>query len=353
MIIYSLSFLIVNESAKKMIIGIIKETSPHETRTCLTPQTAEKLITAGFSVKMEQNVGLKSCFRNSEYVASGVEILTSPEEVLKKCDIWLTVNTPDIKFAKLLKNNSLIIGNLQNDIIKKFLPLLNSRNIKCLALNQIPRLSKAQGFDILSSQNNLSGYQSIFKAARFLPSTLPLMITSAGTLAPAKILIIGVGVAGLQAIATAKRLGAKVYAYDINQEVKEQAESVGAKFINDFHSVLNEVNIIITAVTPAHSAAPKIITADILESLPDHCVLIDLASAQGGNIENSADQKITRCQNCIIYGDSALSREIPHAASTLLANNFYNFLMYIFDQEKQQIKLNSNDEIIQSVIMKG
>ncbi len=336
-----------------MIIGIIKETSLHETRTCLTPQTAEKLITAGFSIKMEQNAGLKSCFRNSEYASVGVEILASSEEVLKKCDIWLTINTPDSKFAKLLKNNSLIIGNLSNDSLKKILPSLTSRNIKCLALNQIPRLSKAQSFDILSSQNNLSGYQAIFKAAQFFPSTLPLMITSAGTLAPAKILIIGVGVAGLQAIATAKRLGAKVYAYDINQEVKEQAESVGAKFINDFHSVLNEVNVIITAVTPAHSAAPKIITSDILETLPDHCILIDLATAQGGNIENSADQKITRCQNCIIYGDSALAREIPHAASTLLANNFYNFLMYIFNPENRQIKLNSNDEIIQSIIIRG
>lgn len=335
-----------------MIIGIIKDKSLHETRVGLTPQVAEKLIKVGFAIKMEQNAGLKACFRNSEYTAVGVEIVPTAKDVLKKCDVWLTVNAPEYDDVKLLKNNSIIIGNLQNHREEKCFDYIKSHEINCLALNRLPRLSRVQGFDILSSQNNLSGYQAVFKAAQFLPSTLPLMITSAGTLAPAKVLVIGVGVAGLQAIATAKRLGAKVYAYDVNEEVKEQAESVGAKFVSDFMPILNEVNVIIAAVTPAQKPAPKIITAEILEVLPNHCVLIDLASAQGGNIENSTDLKVTRCQNCIIYGDSALAREIPYSASILLANNFYNFLMYVYDSEKQKIILDNKDEIIKAILVK-
>lgn len=334
-----------------MIIGITKETAPHETRVGLTPQTAQKLIEQGFGIVMEQNSGLKSCFRNSEYNSLGVEITPSAEEVLKKSDIWLRVNTPDSKDIKNLKAGSFIIGNLDYNGLQNISGQLKKHEITCLALNLLPRISRAQGFDILSSQNNLSGYQAVFKAAQFLPSTLPLMITSAGTLAPAKVLVIGVGVAGLQAIATAKRLGAKVYAYDVNEQVKEQAESVGAKFVSEFVGLLKDVNVIITAVSPTKGTAPKIITAAMLDMLPGHCVLIDLASFQGGNIENSADLKITRCQNCIIYGDSFLAREIPHSASMLLANNFYNFLQYIYNPEQQKINLDMSDEIIKNIIL--
>jgi len=332
-----------------MIIGIVKETIAQETRVGLTPQSAEKLIKSGFEIMIEQNAGLKACFRNAEYTAMGVKVAASREEVLKNSDIWLTVNTPEAKDIRLLKNKSLVIGNLQNHKLNKSFSYMQAHNINCLALNRVPRLSKAQSFDILSSQNNLSGYQAVFKAAQFLPSTLPLMITSAGTLAPAKILVIGIGVAGLQAIATAKRLGAKVYAYDINSQLKEQAESVGAKFVEDFKPILGEVSVIITAVAPANTMAPKIITSEILEMLPNKTVLIDLAAAQGGNIENSANLKVTRCQNCIIYGDGDLAREIPHAASILLANNFSNFLLYIYDAENKQIKLDKNDEIIDAI----
>lgn len=335
-----------------MIIGFIREQARNETRVGLTPQAAEKLIKAGLTVKMEQNAGIKACFRNSEYASVGVQIEETAGAVLKKSDVWLTVNAPEARDVNLLKHNAVIIGNLQNRQWEKCASYMKNHNIIGLALNQIPRLSRAQGFDILSSQNNLSGYQAVFKAAQFLPFTLPLMITSAGTLAPAKVLVIGVGVAGLQAISTAKRLGAKVYAYDVNEEVKEQAESVGAKFVDNFKDILSEVNVIITAVAPAKARAPKIITKEILELLPNRCVLIDLASAQGGNIENSAEQKITRCQNCIIYGDSALAREIPQSASILLANNFYNFLMYIYDREKKVLNLDMTDEIIQAVRLK-
>lgn len=341
----------VNESGK-MIIGITKENLRFETRVSMVPNVAAKLIKAGFEIKMEQNAGLKSCFRNSEYAAAGVNVVATAADVLKSCDIWLKVNAPEQNDVKLLKNRSIIVGNMQNHHLSKLRDYMEAHEIRCLALNLLPRLSRAQGFDILSSQNNLAGYQAVFKAAQFLPATLPLMITSAGTLAPAKVLVIGVGVAGLQAIATAKRLGAKVYAYDINYEVREQAESVGAKFVQDFRGLLDDVNVIITAVAGSKAPAPLIITTDILERLPNHCVLIDLAAAQGGNIEKSENMKITRCQNCIIYGDGNLAREIPYSASMLLANNFYNFVMYIYDQEKQQLKLDNNDEIIQAIKLK-
>lgn len=336
-----------------MIIGVIKENNPSETRVPITPKTAALFIKAGINIIMEQNAGAKAHFQNVEYSAVGVKIAHTKEEVLSKCNILLKILPPSEQEIKLLPKKSMIISNIPHNYMRKFMPYLKLQDISCFAINKLPRISKAQSFDILSSQDNLSGYQAVLKATQFMSDSLPLMITSAGTLPPAKILIIGVGVAGLQAIATAKRLGAKVYAYDINKQLKEQAESLGAQFVDDFSAILKDINVIITTVITTKAHPPKIITKKMLEKLPPNTILIDMASAQGGNIENSINMKIVHHKNCLIYGNSSLACEIPHSASILISNNFYNFVMYIYSPGNKSLNINKNDEIIQSVLLKG
>lgn len=334
-----------------MIIGITKEISPHENRIALTPQTAAKYKKLGFSVIMEQHAGLKACFSDHNYTTAGVQVLSTASEVLTQCDIWLKIRAPQISEIKHLKNYSFIIGDFQGHKLTTQFDFLKKHHITCYALNQLERISRAQPFDVLSSQNNLAGYQAVIRAASLYPSVLPLMITSAGTIAPAKILIIGIGVAGLQAIATARRLGAKVYAYDINSNLKEQAESLGAKFVNDFIPLLPELNIIITAAFTPDKKAPLIITADMLKKLPPHAVLLDMAANYGGNIFKSSDHKTTRCNGCIIYGAGNLASEIPLTASELFANNLYNFINFIYSQSTNTIHHNLDDSLLTSTLL--
>ncbi|MBQ9236012.1 MAG: NAD(P)(+) transhydrogenase (Re/Si-specific) subunit alpha [Alphaproteobacteria bacterium] len=334
-----------------MIIGITKETSPFETRVALTPQTAQNFRKSGFEIMMEQHAGAKACFTDGEYAAQGVEIKASAAEVLTKCDIWLKISAPSIQEIKHLKNYSFVIGDLQNHQLAAYFAQLKARHITCYALNQLPRISRAQPFDILSSQNNLAGYQAVVRAAGLAAISFPLMITSAGTIIPAKVLVIGVGVAGLQAIATAKRLGAKVYAFDINPELKEPAQSAGAQFIDDFVPMLESFDIIITGAFSADKQAPLLITEEMFSRLHPRAVLIDMAAAYGGNIAKSVNHKTTRCHNCIIYASGNLAAEVPHTASLLAANNFYNFVTYLYSAQNDSLHIDFQDPLIASTLL--
>lgn len=334
-----------------MIIGITKEIAPHENRVAMTPKTAMLYQKLGFSVIMEQHSGLRSCFADHDYTASGVKILPLASDVLSQCDIWLKVCAPQISEIKHLKNYTFIIGDFQGHNLTSQFNYLKKHHITCYALNQLERTSRAQPFDVLSSQNNLAGYQAVIRAASLYHSVFPLMITSAGTVAPAKVLVIGLGVAGLQAIATAKRLGAKVYAYDINLSLKEQAESLGANFVDDFTSLLPELNIIITSAFTPDKKAPLIITADMLKKLPSYAVLLDMAANYGGNIFKSSDHKTTHCNGCIIYGAGNLASEIPLTASELFANNLYNFIKFIYSPSTDTILHNLEDSLLTSTLL--
>lgn len=337
-----------------MIIGIIKETSPFETRVAATPQTTARFHQSGFTVMVEHNAGKASGFKNEAYLEAGAVIQQNAVDVLRQADVLLKIQAPALAEIKRLKPHAVIIGDFQNLSSSDALEKLKSLPVTCFALEKLPRLSRAQPFDILSSQNNLAGYQAVIRAAGFSSRIIPLMITSAGTIPPLKFLIVGVGVAGLQAIATAKRLGGKVYASDTREEVKDQVKSLGASFIEDITPFLPQADVIITSAFSAGKKAPLLITRNMLRTIPQGAVLIDMAAGFGGNIEGSVNFKAIYADNCIIYGNSNLAADIPASASLLFANNLYNFLMYIYSPEQTAVAPDFNDPLIsETCIVKG
>ena len=336
-----------------MIIGIIKETFPGETRVAATPATAGIFTNKGFKLLVEAGAGLAAGFPDVAYQKTGAVICKTAAEILPQTDILLKIKAPASDEIALLRRRSLLIGDLQN-LTQPQLKELRDKNICAFALERLPRISRAQPFDILSSQNNLAGYQAVIKSLVLGNRIAPLMITSAGTIPPLKFLIIGVGVAGLQAIATAKRLGGKVFASDPRPEVKEQVISLGAEFLPDFQPLLPQVDVIITAALTTERKAPKIITGKLLKKLSPGTVLIDMASDRGGNIENSLDNRIIRTENVIIYGGSLLAAEVPTTASMLFANNLCNFILQFYSAEQKAFVPDSGDPLITSTcLLKG
>lgn len=334
-----------------MIIGILNQTSEFETRTVATPQTVSLLKKLGFDIFIESNSGLSAGFDNDDYQNAGAAIYKNPTEIISKSNILLCLSAPKISDLKKLKPQTTLIGNFQDLTDTSALSDLQKKQITCFALEKLPRLSRAQPFDILSSQNNLAGYRAAVEAVELSGQAAPMMITSAGTLPPLKFLIIGAGVAGLQAIATAKRLGGKVYASDPREETKDQIKSLGATPVEDIKTILMQCNIIITSAFSAGKEAPLIITGAMLEQLPKGAVLIDMAAQYGGNIEGAKNFEIIRRDGRIIYGNSNLAAKIPYSASLLLANNFYNFINYIYSPENKTISPDFNDPLISGIVL--
>lgn len=334
-----------------MIIGILNQTSDFETRTAATPQTVSQLKKLGFDIVVENNSGLSAGFRNEDYQTAGAVLHKNSAEVINKSNILLCLTAPKISDLKKLKPQTILIGNFQDLTDPVIQSEFQKKQITCFALEKLPRLSRAQPFDILSSQNNLSGYRAVIEAVGLSKQASPLMITSAGTLPPLKFLIIGAGVAGLQAIATAKRLGGKTYAFDPREETKEQIKSLGAVPVEDLKMMLTQCDIIITSAFSIEKKAPIIITAPMLEQLSDGVILIDMASHYGGNIEGVKDFEIIRINGKTIYGNSNLAAKIPYSASTLLANNFYNFINYIYSPEDKTISPDFNDPLISETLL--
>lgn len=334
-----------------MIIGCLNETSSTENRVTITPSTALKLKNLGFEIVIEKNAGLLSGFSDEEYINADATILTDSNKIIKQSDVIFCIHSLKKQQLLNIKPHSFIIGNLKDIINLNLLNQLKKKSINCLALEKLPRLSRAQPFDILSSQNNLSGYRAAIEAFVLSQKVVPMMITSAGTISPLKFLIIGTGVAGLQAIATAKRLGAKVYANDPRPEAKEQILSLGAIYLDNFISSIAQFDIIITSAFTPSKRAPIIINQKILKNLHPYHILIDMASAFGGNIHGSVDNQLIKTPNGIIYGNSNFASKVPHSASTLLSNNFYNFMSYIYSTDKKNIHLNFNDTIINTIYL--
>lgn len=335
-----------------MIIAILKEITPHETRVAITPQIVKKYVDLGFKVHIETKAGELAGFSDEDFKTAGGIIKNSAQQTISKANIIIKINAPLSEEINLFQPSQVIIANFHHTIPSA----LVSKQVICFALEKMPRISRAQNIDILSSQNNLAGYQAVIKAFNLLPKVAPLMMTAAGTIPPAKVLILGVGVAGLQAIATAKRLGAIVYGSDIRPEVKEQVESLGGKFIsansndnnsqqeNNIFKLLPQIDIVITSALIPAQKAPLLINKTMLKLLPPHSVIIDMASSSGGNVEGSINAKITKFNNLKIYGGGDLITEIPNSASHLFAQNLFNFINFISPSTPQE--LNFNDEII-------
>lgn len=353
-----------------MIITCPKEITAHETRVAITPETAAKYIGWGYQVHIEKNAGKASGFKDADYQKVGAKIVDNAYE---GASIILKIWAPLQEEEKFLHAEQIIIANFQALSQKERIKAWAEKGLTCFALDLMPRISRAQSMDILSSQSNLAGYKAVIEAINQLGKAVPLMMTAAGTIAPAKVLILGAGVAGLQAIATAKRLGAMVFASDVRPQVKEQVESLGGKFLEvktdevfetsggyaketseDYKQKqqqavaeqLTKTDIAITTALIPGRPAPRLITKEMLAAMPEGSIVIDMAAASGGNVEGSIENETIEFCGTKIIGASNLAIGVPHSASALFAKNIYNFLSPMYKSEAKEIKFNFDDELI-------
>lgn len=356
-----------------MIIGTCKETAENEKRVALTPEGVKKLIEFGFDVQIEHGAGVASSYPDEQYKEAGAEIITGRDQVLEQCDILLVVQPPDEESVNKMKSGAILIGllwPLQNPEYVKF---LQDKNITGMAMDTIPRISRAQSMDALSSMSNIAGYKAALLGANQLDRYLPMMMTAAGTITPAKVLVLGAGVAGLQAIATAKRLGAVVEAYDIRPAVKEQVESLGAKFVEteEFedddtetksgyakeqskdkqekqkevtHKHVKKSDIVITTALIPGRPAPKLVTKEMVEDMSAGSVVVDIAAEQGGNCELTEPGKTVYHNSVAIMGPLNLPSSLANHASKLYSKNMLSLIELLAKDGKPNF--NFDDEII-------
>lgn len=347
----------------------------NETRVAITPNAAKHYIKSGFTVAIEKNAGIASGFSNKDYEQVGV-LIKEKESLLKEVNILLCINEPDLKDLDHLQSDTLIIGHLENNPESKLMKSCQKKQLTLFSMNLIPRISRAQSMDSLSSQANLAGYRAVLEASTHYHRAIPMMMTAAGMIQPAKILILGAGVAGLQAIATAKRLGAVVYVFDVRRAAKEQVESLGAEFIEVDQSQESETkggyasemseeykkrqaaliddyaklaDIIITTALIPDRKAPVLLHQATIEQMKPGSVIVDLATSRGGNCELSVCDKIVTHHGITIIGFSNMAGFVPSTASDLYANNLLHLVNLI--APAAVISLNPEDEIIQQAVL--
>jgi len=314
-----------------MRIGLLKETDFFENRVALVPADVKKLINLDYEIYIEENAGAKALFCDEDYKAAGAKICRR-REIFKLADIIVGIASPqDKEIKKLQKFSTVISTKYEVDNC----PIFKKNELSFLALNYMPRLSNLQNMDILSSQDMLGGYACVYHAAATLKKILPLTITSAGSLNPAIFLVIGIGVFGLSALATAKKLGATVYAYDINPEAAETAKSVGAKFINltskeKLKEFLPKIDVLICSAFSHNKPAAKIIDESMLKILPRGSVVIDAAIRYGGNVECAKFGAKIEKHNSTIFGYASWASQVPNSASIMLSKNITNLISGYF-----------------------
>lgn len=348
----------------------------NETRAPLTPQAAQELKELGFKVSIEQGLGTNINFSDKDYEEYGIQVAT--REFLAKADIILRLNKPELAEVWELKENAVHISLLEPFNNVELVKTLAETKISAFCMELIPRSSYAQKMDVLSSQASLAGYSAVILAADRLAKVLPMMSTPAGTIPPARVLIIGAGVAGLQAIATAKRLGARVEAYDTRPVVEEQVKSLGAKFLKidvgetgqteqGYAKALTEEqlesqrqqmakfcadnDIVITTAQLFGKPAPRIITEDMLAKMKSGSVVVDLAAATGGNVAGSVPDKEIVVNGVAIIGLTNLPARVARAASEMYANNVVNLLKHLWDMQEKTIKFDLEDDITNNALL--
>jgi NAD(P) transhydrogenase subunit alpha len=358
-----------------MKIGVIKETRPGERRVAVTPQIAKDFIARGFEVVMESNAGLDSHFKDDDYKKAGVQV-TDKASVFKEADIIVKVNPPSDDDLPYFREGQVFIGLLFPYNNPGLIEKLAEKKVTAFAMELIPRISRAQNMDVLSSQSNLAGYKAVIIGADALEKIFPLMMTAAGTVKPARVLIYGVGVAGLQAIATAKRLGAVVEATDIRPETKEEAESLGAKFLQvetgdkdvsvggyakeaseEFlrkqrelvDNSLFQADLVITTALVMGRKAPRLITEEQIKKMKHGAVIVDMAVEQGGNVELSEPDKIIEKHGVKIIGKTNLPSLLAVNASELYAKNMFNFVTFLV--KDGALNIDKEDEIIDGTLV--
>ena len=362
-----------------MKIAVIKERRQFEERVSCTPEIVKKFINLGFKVSVQSEAGISSSYFDSDYKSSGAEVVKSEKTLLSDADLIFSIVRPDIKLLKLFKKGSILICQMETYINSNELKDIAKLGITCFALEQVPRISRAQSMDVLSSQSNLAGYRAVIEASQIYRKAFPMMMTAAGTIPPARVLVMGAGVAGLQAIATAKRMGGIVFATDVRMASKEQVESLGGKFLtvegaenleteggyakeasDDFKKkqedllseTLKKIDIVIcTALIPGKKA-PVIIKEDMINNMQAGSIIYDLAAVQGGNTAFTKADEITEKNGVKIMGESNILNKLPVSASSLYAKNMFNFVENLFDKENKKLNINLEDEIIEKTLIK-
>ena len=317
-----------------MIIGAVKETKHQETRVALTPDIVTKYKNLGFEIMIETGLGINSGFSDDEYIKNGVLVLKNRSDILKQADILINVwSLAEYEFKKLKKGQTLIANFEHNANCSE----LKEKGVNVIALEKVPRISRAQNVDILSSQNNLAGYKAALTAMNMLNRAVPMMITSAGTIKPVKVLIVGLGVAGLQALATFKRMGAIVYTSDTRAETKEETISLGGRFVEPDKQteILREVDILMTAVMPQGKPYPLLFTKKDVEKMPFNSVIVDLSCA---NVETNGLRKDIKVVQNMFFAS-----EIANSASKLFAENVFNLIK---ENGGVNFNINPEDEIL-------
>ena len=361
-----------------MIIGSISENVKLEKRVAITPDVIKKYKSLGLDIYLSKDYASHLGINDNLYETEGASILNS-DEVLSKSDAILQMNMPEDVILNKLKKNQILIGVLNPYSNEKKLKELISKNINCFSLELLPRITRAQSMDILSSQANLAGYKAVVDSFAYFQKAIPMMMTAAGTISAAKVLVVGAGVAGLQAIATAKRMGAIVFATDVRLASKEQVESLGGKFLTvegaenleteggyakeaseDFKKkqeellkeTLKKIDIVIcTALIPGKKA-PVIIKKDMIDEMPSGSVIYDLGASQGGNSELTKVDEIVDTNGVKIMGETNILNKLPVSASNLYAKNMFNFTNNLFSKEKKIFEINTEDEIIEKTMVK-
>ena len=362
-----------------MKIVSLSENLDYEKRVAITPEIAKKYSALGFEVLLPKNYGVHLGFDNDHYISQGVSIFENDKDLLGNSDIILQLGLPSDDNLSLLKENQNLIGVLNPFLNKEKLEKLSKRKINNFSLELLPRITRAQSMDILSSQANLAGYKAVIESFANFEKAIPMMMTAAGTVAAAKVLVVGAGVAGLQAIATAKRMGAIVFATDVRMASKEQVESLGGKFLTvegsenleteggyakeaseefkkkqeDLLSeTLKKIDIVIcTALIPGKKA-PVIIKENMIKNMQKGSVIYDLAAVQGGNTAYTEVDKIIDHKGVKIMGETNILNKLPISASALYAKNLFNFVSNLLDKKTKQININLEDEIIEKTLIK-
>jgi|TARA_R100000005_G_C4997347_1_gene204065 NAD(P) transhydrogenase subunit alpha len=354
-----------------VIVGVLKETAEHERRVALTPEVTQQLVKQELEVWVEKDAGLSSNFLNAHYEESGAKIANSRDDVLKQADVLLTIQTPSDEELKKLKKGAILICFLWALQHKELVETLKELGISALGMDAVPRISRAQNMDALSSMSSIAGYKSALIAANELDKYLPMMMTAAGTIPPSKALVLGAGVAGLQAIATCKRLGSVVEAFDIRPAVKEQVESLGAKFVEVpleedmeteggyakeldkssqdrqrevIHEHAKKSDIIITTALIPGRPAPLLITKEMVKDMAPGSVIVDLAAENGGNCELTEAGKTVIKHDVKIVGPINLPSQLSHHASKLYSKNMYALLNLLI--QEGEANFNFEDEIL-------
>lgn len=363
-----------------MKIAAAKESSVLEARVAITPDTAKKFVAAGITVAVEKGAGLASGISDAAYEAAGAMLAANAAEAYAGADIVLCVDTPDDKGIAAIPEGSILVGMMNPLDPKTDFSALNRRSIHAYAMELLPRISRAQSMDVLSSQSNLAGYRAVVEAVASTSKTVPMMMTAAGTIPPAKALVLGAGVAGLQAIATAKRLGAAVNAFDVRAATKEQVMSLGAKFVEveasanaetsggyakemdeDYKrrqeaaiaEIIKSQDIVISTALIPGKPAPELITNAMVESMKAGSVIVDLAAANGGNCKlTKKDDVIFTANGVTLIGYTNMPSRAASDASPLYARNLQTFVMTLmFDKNTKTLSVQSDDELIKGTLV--